>query len=82
MTPPSSSKTVVHAPLLGTPLDMADRGDVARVILVAMAVTMAANGLSHLLWRHLPAYQALPPPKRDEWNTRAISTAHAVLASV
>lgn len=77
--------TVVTLPLVR--LDMADPGDVTRVIGASLLLTLLGQGLSHLLSRHaLPAplrrvYQGLGQAKRDEWNTRVWSSLHAVLVS-
>lgn len=68
-------------------LDMAETGDITRVIVASLLITLVAQWLSHLLCRHaLPqqwrrAYERLPRAKRDEWNTRVCSSVHAVLVS-
>lgn len=81
--------TVVTLPLpfAALRLDMADPGDVTRVIGACLLLTLLGQGLSHLLSRHAwpaslrRAYQSLGRAKRDEWNTRVWSSVHAVLVS-
>ena len=68
-------------------LDMAESGDVTRVIVASLLLTLLGQWLSHLFSSHaLPAplrkaYLGLRRAKRDEWNTRVWSSLHAILVS-
>lgn len=87
----TATMTVITLPLPWSTrrfsLDMAETGDITRVIVASLLITLWAQWLSHLLCRHaLPqqwrrAYARLPRAKRDEWNTRVCSSVHAVLVS-
>jgi len=53
------------------------------VIWSSYILTLLIQFLSHLACSTLfpVTYSNLPPPKRDEWNTRICSTIHALISS-
>jgi hypothetical protein len=55
---------------------------VPRTVALSFGLTLALQPVSHVLSKALVASYSAKPLKQMEWNTRIVSTLHAILVSV
>jgi len=79
-SPSSSSPAALSLHAL---FDKADPWHFTAIILGSYVLTLLTQVASHFACRALlpQTYPALPPAKRDEWNTRICSSLHALAVS-